>query len=273
FDGTNPRKWIFDLEIAFIANNIQDAAHPRRIGLAVMNLGPAKMWYVTLNPKPTTWGKANGVDGFKEVFLTKYVTEANKAQASQQAQARTQRPTETVNDYLSALEEIWMECGDAAVIPEWMKVSQFTSGLLPAIRLPVKQQAPQTTADAIQAATNCYYALQSTIQPTHATDSVMETMLTAVQELLKETRNNQAQPQLRQRYQPNQYQLRQKQRMENARSGKRAAPPIEGNGGGTIISPSQGAMQYGDTDVYGPTYCTAFVQDVECRILVDTGSS
>ena len=32
-------------------------------------------------------------------------------------------------------------------------------------------------------------------------------------------------------------------------------------------------MQYGDTDVSGPTYCKAFVEEVESRILVDTGSS
>ncbi|CAG8674855.1 1265_t:CDS:1, partial [Paraglomus occultum] len=55
--------------------------------------------------------------------------------------------------------------------------------------------------------------------------------------------------------------------------GKRPAPSLKGTDGGTIIRPSQGAMQYGDTDDFGPTYCTAFVQDEECRILVDTGSS
>ncbi|CAG8508717.1 10707_t:CDS:2, partial [Paraglomus occultum] len=199
FDGTNPRKWIFDLEIAFIANNILDAANARRIGLAVMNLGPVKMWYVTLNPKPTTWVRANSQDGFKELFLAKYATEANKAQASQQAQARVQRPTETVNEYLSALEEIWMECGDAAVIPEWIKVSQFTSGLLSAIRLPVKQQASQTMADAVQAATNCYYALQSTIQPSHSAEvndallekiAVLEVQLAALRTSPANTGNN-----------------------------------------------------------------------------------
>jgi len=50
FDGVNPRKWIAEMEIAFIANNILAAANERRIGLAALNLGPAKMWFVTLNP-------------------------------------------------------------------------------------------------------------------------------------------------------------------------------------------------------------------------------
>ncbi|CAG8673639.1 1808_t:CDS:2, partial [Paraglomus brasilianum] len=55
--------------------------------------------------------------------------------------------------------------------------------------------------------------------------------------------------------------------------GKRAAPPLEGIGGGIDQRPSQGARQYGDTDVSGPTYCKAFVEEEESRILVDTGSS
>ncbi|CAG8633070.1 624_t:CDS:2, partial [Paraglomus occultum] len=281
FDGTNPRKWIFDLEIAFIANNIQDAANARKIGLAVMNLGPAKMWYVTLNPKPTTWIRANGVDGFKELFLAKYATEANKAQASQQAQARTQRPTETVNDYLSALEEIWMECGDAAVILEWMKVSQFTSGLLPAIRLPVKQQAPQTMADAVQAVTNCYYALQSTMQPSHSAEvnnallekiSALEVQLAELKTSPANTNNNNNRGFLqgsssnrrngpRCHYCGNHGHVHRECRIKarDIRQGRKLnwAVPRQNNQG-------QGK---------GPTYCSAFVEEVESRILVDTGSS
>ncbi|CAG8542721.1 1178_t:CDS:2 [Paraglomus occultum] len=284
FDGTNPRKWIFDMEIAFIANNIQDAANSRKIGLAVMNLGPAKMWYVTLNPKPTTWIRANDVDGFKELFLAKYATEANKAQASQQAQARTQRPTETVNDYLSALEEIWMECGDAAVIPEWMKVSQFTSELLPAIRLPVKQQAPQTMADAVQAATNCYYALQSTMQPSHSAE-VNNALLEKISALevqlaeLKTSPANASNNNNRGFQQGSSNNRRRKKaklgstKTEQSRTGKRSATSVEGSDSGNRIRPSQGAKQYGDSDVSGPTYCSAFVEEVESRILVDTGSS
>jgi len=56
-------------------------------------------------------------------------------------------------------------------------------------------------------------------------------------------------------------------------TGKRAAPSIEGNDGGNNIRPSQGAWQYGEADVFGPAYCIAFVEEEQCRILIDTGSS
>jgi len=56
-------------------------------------------------------------------------------------------------------------------------------------------------------------------------------------------------------------------------AGKRSASSLKGTDRGDDIRPSQGAMQYGDTDEFGPAYCTAFVEDEECRILVDTGSS
>ncbi|CAG8630910.1 9_t:CDS:2, partial [Paraglomus brasilianum] len=189
FDGTNPRKWLGEMEIAFTANNIQANANERRIGLAVLNSGPAKMWYIMLQAKPTTWTVANHVDGFKELFLEKYANDDNRAQASQSAFMRTQRLGETVGQYYNALQEQWMECGDG-VIPEWMK----------------------------RAGVACQQA-----KPRHA--------------------------------------------------GKRSAPSIEGNDGGIDIRPSQGALQYGDTDVLGPTYCIAFVEEEECRVLVDTGSS
>jgi len=57
------------------------------------------------------------------------------------------------------------------------------------------------------------------------------------------------------------------------KTGKRPATPVEGTGSGTLKRPSQGARQYGVTDVSGPTYCIAFVEEEESRILVDTGSS
>ncbi|CAG8677044.1 8653_t:CDS:1, partial [Paraglomus brasilianum] len=95
FDGTNPRKWLGEMEIAFTANNIQANANERRIGLAVLNSGPAKMWYIMLAAKPTTWERANQVDGFKELFIEKYANDDNRAQASQLAFMRTQRLGET----------------------------------------------------------------------------------------------------------------------------------------------------------------------------------
>ncbi|CAG8650993.1 10856_t:CDS:1, partial [Paraglomus occultum] len=170
FDGTNPRKWIAELELAFIANNLPTDAHPRKIGIAALHLGPAKMWYVTMDNKPTTWGRANARDGFKELFLAKYATDGNRTQASQQAYTRTQRKTESVNDYLNALQEMWLECGDPVVMPEWMKVNQFVHGLLPAIRTPVMQQAPGTMAQAIQFANNCFYAMRASVQPSHSAE-------------------------------------------------------------------------------------------------------
>jgi len=100
-----------------------------------------------------------------------------------------QKKTESVNDYLNTLQEMWMECGDANM-PEWLKVNQFVNGLLPQICMPALQQAPQTMNDTVQYATNCYYAMQSTIQQSNATDTNYQTMLAAVQELLKEMRNN-----------------------------------------------------------------------------------
>ena len=176
FDGTNPRKWIAELEIAFIANNIPGDGHLRKIGIAALNLGPAKMWYVTLANKPVIWDAAQGQDGFKEIFLAKYATEGNRAQASQQAYTRMQRKTESVNDYLNALQEMWLECGNNANIPEWMKVSQFVNGLLPALRVPVLQQAPADMAQAVQLATNCFYAMRAAVQPSHGAE-VNDTLL------------------------------------------------------------------------------------------------
>jgi hypothetical protein len=143
---------------------------------------------MTLQNPPAQWDQANV--GFKQIFLAKYATNGNRAQAAQQAFSRMQKKTESVNDYHNALQEMWMECGDAANMPEWLKVNQFVNGLLPQIRTPVLQQAPQNMNDAVQYATNCYYAMQSTIQPSNATDTAYQTMLAAVQELLKETRNN-----------------------------------------------------------------------------------
>ncbi|CAG8642576.1 3806_t:CDS:2, partial [Paraglomus brasilianum] len=182
FDGTNPRKWLGEMEIAFTANNIQANAHERRIGLAVLNSGPAKMWYIMLAAKPTTWERANNLDGFKELFLDKYANDDNRAQASQLAFMRTQRLGETVGQYYNALQEQWMECGDG-VIPEWMKVNKFVHGLIPAIREPVMQQAPTTIADAVKVATQCYNAFQTNVQPSHtATDTALQALMATMQE-------------------------------------------------------------------------------------------
>ena len=213
FDGTNPRKWIAEVELAFIANNIAADANARRIGIAALNLGPARMWYMTLANQPVEWTHAG--DGFKQIFLAKYAANGNRAQAAQQAFSRMQKTTESVNDYLNALQGMWMECGDANM-PEWLKVNQFVNGLLPQLRMPVLQQAPQTMNDAVQYATNCYYAMQSTIQPANVIDTTYQTMLAAVQELLKETRNNNNQRgNSGDSNNNNQFQPRQRQEMRN----------------------------------------------------------
>ncbi|CAG8663203.1 1797_t:CDS:2, partial [Paraglomus occultum] len=176
FNGSNPRKWIMDLELAFTANGLAADANARKIGIAALNLGPAKMWYGMLAAKPDAWTNDQNPFGFKELFLTKYATEANRAQAAQQAHTRMQLKTESIEDYYSALQERWMECGNQDQIPEWMRMSQFINGLLPAYRIPVLQQAPETLADAVQKANNCYYAMQTTVQYTHSAEPYMETM-------------------------------------------------------------------------------------------------
>jgi len=225
FDGTNPRKWLGEMEIAFTANNIQANANERRIGLAVLNSGPAKMWYIMLAAKPATWERANQVDGFKELFIEKYANDDNRAQASQLAFMRTQRLGETVGQYYNALQEQWMECGDG-VIPEWMKVNKFIHGLIPAIREPVMQQAPTTIADAVRVATQCYNAFQTNVQPSHtATDTALQALMATMQELVAETKNknnsNQGNagsehPQYNNnRPRNNRYQPRQRQQMTN----------------------------------------------------------
>src|SRR5207237_3878405 len=48
FNGTNPRNWIADMEIAFTANNIDAAANSRKIGLAIIHSGIAKQWNTVL---------------------------------------------------------------------------------------------------------------------------------------------------------------------------------------------------------------------------------
>ncbi|CAG8629988.1 6088_t:CDS:2, partial [Paraglomus occultum] len=301
FDGTNPRKWIAELELAFIANNLPTDAHPRKIGIAALHLGPAKMWYVTMDNKPTTWGRANARDGFKELFLAKYATDGNRTQVSQQAYACTQRKTESVNDYLNALQEMWLECGDPAVMPEWMKVNQFVHGLLPAIRTPVMQQAPGTMAQAIQFANNCFYAMRASVQPSHSAE-VNDALLEEIAALkvqvaeLKTFPTNTNNNNNRGYQQGNSSNRRNGPRChycgnnghghptgkkaqlgstkkEQSRTGKRSATSVEGSDSGNRIRPSHGAKQYGDSDVSGPTYCSAFVEEVESRILVDTGSS
>ncbi|CAG8646574.1 11042_t:CDS:2, partial [Paraglomus occultum] len=269
FDGTNPRKWIAELELAFIANNLPADTHPRKIGITALHLGPAKMWYVTMDNKPTTWGRANARDGFKELFLAKYATDGNRTQASQQAYARTQRKTESVNDYLNALQEMWLECGDPAVMPEWMKVNQFVHGLLPAIRTPVMQQAPGTMAQAIQFANNCFYAMRASVQPSHSAE-VNDALLEEIAALKACTQRMPNQDQGHQTGKKTQLGSTEK---EQSRTGKRSATSVEGSDSGNRIRPSHGAKQYGDSDVSGPTYCSAFVEEVESRILVDTGSS
>ena len=190
FNGTNPRNWITDIEIAFTANNIGADAHLRKIGLAVLHSGIAKQWYAALNPKPDTWTRANGADGYKELFLTKYANDANRTQASQQAYLRMQRVGESVDQYYNALQENWTEIGAANAMPEWTKINKFINGLIPAIRQRVMEAAPATLAAAVTIATNCYNAFQANIQPTHvATDTAIETLTAAMQELVAATQN------------------------------------------------------------------------------------
>ncbi|CAG8478412.1 9166_t:CDS:2 [Paraglomus occultum] len=201
FDGTNSHEWIAELELAFIANNIPNSAHDRKMGIAALNLGPAKMWFITLANKPTTWAANQGVDGFKELFLARYATNGNRAQASQQAYyyMRMQMKTESVNDYLNALQEMWLECGDPALIPEWTRVNQFVHGLLPMLRTPVLQQAPETMAQAIKLANNCFYAMRASVQPSHSAEvndallekiALLEVQLAELKTSLPNNRNN-----------------------------------------------------------------------------------
>lgn len=220
FNGSNPRKWIMDLELAFTANGLAADANARKIGIAALNLGPAKMWYGMLAAKPDAWTNDQNPFGFKELFLTKYATEANRAQAAQQAHTRMQLKTESIEDYYSALQERWMECGNQDQIPEWMRMSQFINGLLPAYRIPVLQQAPETLADAVQKANNCYYAMQTTVQYTHSAEPYMETMVAAMQEMNQNIKNMNLQrppPRQPQFQRKNNFQPRQRQRFTNAK--------------------------------------------------------
>ncbi|CAG8644236.1 10059_t:CDS:2, partial [Paraglomus brasilianum] len=98
FNGTNPRNWISDMEIAFIANTIGADANLRKIGLAVLH---------------------------SELFLTKYANEANRTQASQQAYLRMQKVEESVDEYYNSLQEKWIEIGAVDAMPERTKVNKF----------------------------------------------------------------------------------------------------------------------------------------------------
>ena len=52
------------------------------------------------------------------------------------------------------------------------------------------QQAPNTIADAVKVATQCYNAFQTNVQPSHmATDTALQALMATMQELVAETKN------------------------------------------------------------------------------------
>jgi hypothetical protein len=159
-DSQDPIGWLQDFESACQANNVADARKTTIVGAYLK--GSAGTWLankrMTTPNWPTQWNPAtagNQVDeaaSFTHQFKLQFRTVEKIYEWQQQLNQRKQLPTESVEQYSSAIRELLRRIDPTNAYPAHLQVMLFLEGLKPEIKFFVSPSRPATLNDAIQTA-------------------------------------------------------------------------------------------------------------------------
>lgn len=199
----DPVSWLEDFTRACNANGIQDA---RKLQVVPAYLrGPASTWWTTNQALPnnhqdriTAWSGNNNNTDFIANFPTAFRTETLVEIWTTELENRRQQPGESVDDYASALRELYRRVETNAFnYPDAIKARRFVNGLLPDLYVTVKPHNDRTWTDAVNRAKSyelthkdqgAVTAYLNKFAPA-GTSTQNETLCQAIQELTKQLQN------------------------------------------------------------------------------------
>jgi dUTP pyrophosphatase len=156
----DPITWLTEFNEACEANGIEDE-DKLRIVAAYLDSAPLS-WYRRRQRQDATrltqWEPEDANDqddvmhSFVEQFKQEYANTFRKAMWKTSLRNRKQKPGETVEKYLSALEDLWYKIDPNDVYPAEDKLSQFIEGLRDELRVQVEGDAPESIEEAIHKA-------------------------------------------------------------------------------------------------------------------------
>jgi hypothetical protein len=151
FKGGNqdPIEWLEAFERACIANRVPEE---RQIFLVASYLkGTALTWY---NRQVIQhWNSiTNPNTSFVTLFRNQFCNSFRLSQWKHQLRNRKQKPGETVEEYIAAIEELWKRVDPVGVRTELDRIHEFIEGLRPEFVVPVQSAMPQDVEEAMDKA-------------------------------------------------------------------------------------------------------------------------
>jgi hypothetical protein len=148
FKGGNqdPVEWLESFERACIANKVSE---DRRVALVASYLkGTALTWYNRTHIQ--SWNDLlNPQYSFVNQFMNYFCNPFRISQWKHQLRNRKQKPGETVEEYIAAIEELWKRVDPQGNRTELDKIHEFIEGLRPEFIVPVQSAMPDTVEEAM----------------------------------------------------------------------------------------------------------------------------
>jgi hypothetical protein len=163
FYGGNqdPITWLNEFNHACAANG-WNAARKLQIVPAYLKGAAAIWWQTVVNNPINAWDGAVNNNTFEHVFLQQFRTPALVEMWSTELDQRQQQSNETVDQYASAIRELYQRINTPAfAYPDNVQARKFVSGLIPELYMAVKPFGDQTLTAAINRAKACELTLTS----------------------------------------------------------------------------------------------------------------
>jgi hypothetical protein len=164
FYGGNqdPIAWLNEFNLACTANG-WNAARKVQVVPAYLK-GAAATWYQTVIGNPiNAWNAAANNNNFEHVFRQRFRTPALVELWSTELDQRQQQPGESVDQYASAIQELYQRINDHVfAYPDAIQARKFVTGLKPELYMAVKPFGDNTLQAAIDRARACELTLNDT---------------------------------------------------------------------------------------------------------------
>ncbi|GES77010.1 probable cyclin-dependent serine/threonine-protein kinase DDB_G0292550 [Rhizophagus clarus] len=151
FKGGNqdPIEWLEAFDRACKANCV---SMDRRMDVVPSYLkGTALTWFNTVGARE--WENSlNRNQSFTHLFEAQFCNPFKMSQWKHQLRNRKQRAGETIDEYTSAMEELWKRIDPKRKRTELDRISEYVEGLRPEFIVPVQSAMPQTVKEAINKA-------------------------------------------------------------------------------------------------------------------------
>jgi polyhydroxyalkanoate synthesis regulator phasin len=157
----DPITWLNEFNNARAVNG-RNAARKLQIVPAYLKGTAAVWWQTVVNNPINAWDGAANNNTFEHVFRQQFRTPALIEMWSTELDQRQQQPNETVDQYASAIQELYQRINTPVfAYPDNVQARKFVSGLIPELYMAVKPFGDQTLTDAVNRAKACELTLNS----------------------------------------------------------------------------------------------------------------